>query len=852
MSRQKRAFVCVLIAWLCGTVVFESIAAHGDVVNSAPTESKSQKDRPSGWLVQQTMQRYETTKAIAMTELRGLVSVSENAEIVARMDEVIAAETSGIVKLHRPKARIKRVPAAPNQESLPAELKIDGLNVDAIVGVMPVATWVTRMAYRQLDRSVKPVGLHDLTRHRLALDQARESALPGLMRLAIDQRAEHLMVMAEYKSKFYGQTKASPVSTRKPNTSTRQNTNSPNRAKQPSTGSQTQNTRSKQSGSKEVGRAEYVQKTGAAKGAPFVTPVSGAQAAQQVDSGYDLPREVGADLVPAVAESVTSTPTPSDFATSPSDRSVAANSEQVAPMHSDSVSESSVLQGHAAANQTQARTTLPPAKHQVLQQPIVGDRTTISQRMVQTERMAPRTPVASDPKARLAAQWPLDTQTSSNQPNVTLNVENTDVRSILEILARGYGMNILVSPDVQGTVTANVEGLTPDQTLQGVMKMCNLRAQVDQGVIYVYPADKLPQDARVVRHFPLDFARAESIEPALQGLLSPIGTAYINKLDAEDNLKTREAIVVIDTLDSLARIENYIIQVDRAPRQVMIEARVLEVELTDDIQNGVNFDSLLGGDLSIGSFGLADGLPSASNPLFFAQIDGSRVQALLDIVETTTDAKTLATPKVMVVNGQNARIQVGQQLGFTVATVTQTSTIQDVQFLETGVVLSVTPTISRDGKIMMEVKPEVSNGQINPSTLLPEEETRELETSVLLNNHQGVVIGGLIQENDRTVIRKLPWLGDVKHVGKLFQRREEVRSRSEIIIALVPHIVEIDNHHQRDHFDEERWDMDYQRTQSPLLHGPLKRACRPWEPRLPDTFRNSSHLDVNRINRMIP
>ena len=114
------------------------------------------------------------------------------------------------------------------------------------------------------------------------------------------------------------------------------------------------------------------------------------------------------------------------------------------------------------------------------------------------------------------------------------------------------------------------------------------------------------------------------------------------------------------------------------------------------------------------------------------------------------------------------------------------------------------------------------------------------------------MIGGLIQENDRTVIRKLPWLGDVKHVGKLFQRREEVRSRSEIIIALVPHIVEIDDHHQRDHFDEERWDMDYQRTQSPLLHGPLKRACRPWEPRLPDTFRNSSHLDVNRINRMIP
>ena len=77
--------------------------------------------------------------------------------------------------------------------------------------------------------------------------------------------------------------------------------------------------------------------------------------------------------------------------------------------------------------------------------------------------------------------------------------------------------------------------------------------------------------------------------------------------------------------------------------------------------------------------------------MFFAQIGGAQLKGLFDLLETTTDSKTLASPRVQVINGQNARIQVGQQLGFTVATVTQTSTIQDVQFLETGVVLSVTP-----------------------------------------------------------------------------------------------------------------------------------------------------------------
>ena len=151
----------------------------------------------------------------------------------------------------------------------------------------------------------------------------------------------------------------------------------------------------------------------------------------------------------------------------------------------------------------------------------------------------------------------------------------------------------------------------------------------------------------------------------------------------------------------------------------------------------------------------------------------------------------------------------------------------------------------------MDVKPEVSSGEINPDTLLPEEETRELQTSILLNNHQGIVIGGLIQERDSTVIRKLPCLGDIKYVGRLFQRREAVRSRSEIIISLVAHIVEIDGY-PTEPCDHEADQIQLQRTQTPLLYGPLQRNCRPWEPRLPDRVSTENCMDVNQLNRMIP
>ncbi len=79
------------------------------------------------------------------------------------------------------------------------------------------------------------------------------------------------------------------------------------------------------------------------------------------------------------------------------------------------------------------------------------------------------------PEERIAAKWPFAQPAAANQPGVSLNVDNADVRTVFEMLARGYGMNILVAPDVKGSVTANVDGLTPDQTLQGVLKMCNLR-----------------------------------------------------------------------------------------------------------------------------------------------------------------------------------------------------------------------------------------------------------------------------------------------------------------------------------------------------------------------------------------
>ena len=132
----------------------------------------------------------------------------------------------------------------------------------------------------------------------------------------------------------------------------------------------------------------------------------------------------------------------------------------------------------------------------------------------------------------------------------------------------------------------------------------------------------------------------------------------------------------------------------------------------------------------------------------------------------------------------------------------------------------------------MRVKPEVSSGLINPDTLLPEEETTEVETDVLLADGQGVVIGGLIQQKDVETQSKVPGVGDWHVVGRLFQNRRVEKRRNEIVVTLLPRIINYPS------IQTPREAYAAKRSMTPLLYGPLCRYPRPWDPMLPDAINN--------------
>lgn len=376
----------------------------------------------------------------------------------------------------------------------------------------------------------------------------------------------------------------------------------------------------------------------------------------------------------------------------------------------------------------------------------------------------------------------------------SLAATEADLAAVLQMIAEYHSLNLVLGPEVHGPVTVSFNAARLDEILDAILSVSGFTWHRHGNLLYVTRLDRqstanAQAQGRVVRVFPLDYIAATEAERVVTGLLSPVGQVFVSESSDTDQSRTQELLVVEDIEQSVRRIESYMAQVDVPPRQVLIEAHVLQVTLDDEQRHGINLKALAkaaGGSISLSTVGLAD---PAATPASFFQVDGTDVQGVLELIKTHSYAETLASPKVMVVNRQEAKIQIGSQLGYFVTTTTQTSTLQSVEFLDVGVVLTVTPVISADGNVLLTVNPKVSGGRINPDTKLPEEDTTEVSSAVLLPDGGGLVIGGLIKETLAENDTRVPVLSSLPAVGKLFTKRTHSLRRDEIIIALIARVI---------------------------------------------------------------
>ncbi len=409
---------------------------------------------------------------------------------------------------------------------------------------------------------------------------------------------------------------------------------------------------------------------------------------------------------------------------------------------------------------------------------------------------------------------------------ITLHVDDLDVRKALEMLSREAGVNILVSPGVSGKVTINLRNKTLYEILSVLADLCHFVVRREQDVIFVTtPAEVRAgeEDELPVRVYHLNYVKSNDLEAMIKPLLSKRGTMSCSpesgvgiKGDSEDtggnSMAGGEILVVQDYEQVLRTVDHVVAQIDVQPNQVLIQAVILQVTLDKNAELGVNFallDGVIGGAAqSLGTMGtgaainaaagftpaqvlttggkLVEGFAEDTNGLKFGFVS-SNVTGFIDALEKLGDTKVLACPRLLVLNKQRAEIQLGDRLGYQTATQTQTSTVQEVQFMDVGTLLRLRPFISSDGVIRMEIHPERSSGHIDEAGV-PQTHSTQVTTNVMVPNGATIVIGGLMDNEVKKDWQGLPLLSRLPWIGFLFRHTADSTVKKELIVILTPHV----------------------------------------------------------------
>jgi type II secretory pathway component GspD/PulD (secretin) len=444
----------------------------------------------------------------------------------------------------------------------------------------------------------------------------------------------------------------------------------------------------------------------------------------------------------------------------------------------------------------------------------------------------PVAPLAKDPEDRVTLHSKLD--------QITLVTRDAPLSTVLSMIAEQQGLNIVTGEEVSQLVNVTLNNVRLVDALDAILAVHGYTWTRQNNIVTISSMSNDRKTSpsvqgRVVRVFTLNYVLASDVDKVVKGLMSPLGQSFINQTSKTEQRNAHEQLVVEDLPPYLDRIAEYIAQADAMPRQVVVEANILQVTLKDNNRHGVNFNQLArvsNTNINFETMGLATGTAPASA----MRVTGTDLTGLIDLLKSTSDTKTLASPKVAVLNGQQAKISVGGQLGYLLTTATQTSTLQSVSFLPYGVVLDVTPIITDDGQVLMTVAPQVSTARINSTSKLPESESTEVSTTVMLPEGQAVIIGGLIRETSNDGQNKIPFLGDLWLVGRLFQSRDVLKERNEIIITLLPRIARPGDCCA---FGTEE---DLAQATTPLLDrniNPIDRSH--WEGSLPDASQRRTH-----------
>ncbi len=296
---------------------------------------------------------------------------------------------------------------------------------------------------------------------------------------------------------------------------------------------------------------------------------------------------------------------------------------------------------------------------------------------------------------------------------------------------------------------------------------------------------------------------ARGPEPAPSGEQPAIGAAVGSGLPPDDRAagisviadETNNSLVITATPAEYNRLREILRSVDVEANKVLLEATIAEITLNDELKFGVRWF------LQAGShgFSLTDAVigsvaPAASGFNYFFNI--SNVQVVLNALNTVTDVNVVSSPTLMVLENKRAVLQVGDEVPITTqqavgVQVPGAPIVNSVSFRSTGVILGITPRASDDGNVLLDIEQEVSDAVRTTSSDInaPTIQQRRVKTTVSVRNGESIVLAGFMQDKATRQRDQMPLLGDVPVVGNLFKTKDNTIARTELIIAITPHVV---------------------------------------------------------------
>ena len=436
---------------------------------------------------------------------------------------------------------------------------------------------------------------------------------------------------------------------------------------------------------------------------------------------------------------------------------------------------------------------------------------------------------------------------------LSLNFQDIEVRSVLQLIADFTGLNLVASDSVAGKITIRLQNVPWDQALDIIMKSKGLDKRQIGNVIMIAPAEEIAAREKLeiknnqqveqlaplsTQYIQLSYAKAADVltlitsgrnggsnsggngvnsENNSGSLLSPRGTVSI---DARTN-----TLIIQDTAVSIDRVRDLVTRLDVPVKQVMIEARIVQATDTFSKELGVQWgllshgvastpNLLVGGrettlfDLrnpssttingqAVTSYTItrpdnlsvdlaATGAGASSIALGIMSMSDIQLDLTLSALQGDGKGEVIATPKVLTLDKQKARVAAGQQIPYQQAT---SSGATSVSFVNAELSLEVTPSITPDGRVQMDLLVNADS----PGTAAPNGQltinTNRIQTSVLVNDGQTLVLGGIFQNNISSSTTKVPFLGDLPYLGRLFRHSIDSNTKQELLIFVTPRVL---------------------------------------------------------------